>query len=607
MMKRQFSLRNKLIWSALLCFLLPLAGIYLVTNYLTKDLILERAVASSDDALKAVQFEVNRVLDQTLELSNMALTNAEIQQQIVSSHKLLGTREQQEEYLVNYSRLVRMLDEYFVPHDGYYVTILGKNGFTYTNYSYDDFNPKQFYDEPWFEELRHTPTFSTYWVGLQDNYFNSHDKNESFLVTIGRPIRTSSNNAIGYVIISVNELKIRNILKSNSNSNQEMMLIDKDGYVISHSNPMKIGSKMSWWKNDSDLRTIEIDGKSYVYAKQPMNANDWSLVNLIPLTSAVSKNKQVLLISFGLQVLFFTLFYVLLTFLISKFTRPIGELSQFITNIGRGQLDIRSGIRGKNEVAQLARTIDHMLDRIESMFEQITIEQAKKRRAELEMLQAQINPHFMFNLLNSIRLNILLQGDKENAELIASLSSLLRMTINRDNEFIPLQEEVDTVNHYIRLMNFRHAHQVRLEVNYGEGCAQARVPRFMIQPLIENAIIHGFEQFDGEIFIDAIRIREGGTDDVQITVRDNGIGMTTDKLRELRAKVDRDQETKDPVRKGFSGIGVQNVFQRLRLIYGRQVQLDISSEQDVGTKITIRFPLEYERVGEHSADSHSGG
>ncbi|WP_233147059.1 sensor histidine kinase [Paenibacillus selenitireducens] len=600
-------MRKKLIWSALLCFLLPLVGIYLVTNYFTKDLILDRAVTSSEEALKAVQSDVNGVLDQTLELSNVVLTNSEIRQQIVFSQKMMGTKEKKEEYLVNYSRLVRLLDELFGQHDDYYVTILGKNDFTYTNYSYSDFNPKRLYEQPWFEALSHTPTFSTYWVGLQVNYLNSLDKNGSFLVTIGRPIRTSSNSAIGYVVISVNERKIRNVLKSNSNSNQEMMLIDKDGYVISHSNPMKIGSKMTWWQRDSHTRTVEVDGKSYVYAEQPIHANDWRLVSLIPLSSAISKNKQVLLISFGLQVLFFTLFCVLLTFLISKITQPIGNLSRFITNIGRGQLDIRSGIRGKNEVAQLARTIDHMLDRIESMFEQITMEQTKKRRAELEMLQAQINPHFMFNLLNSIRMNILIQGDKENAELIASLSSLLRMTINRDNEFIPLQEEVDTVNHYIRLMNFRHANQVRLEVHFENGCEQAKVPRFVIQPLIENAIIHGFEQFDGEIFIDAIRIREAGADDVLISVRDNGIGMTEDKLQELRAKVERDQETQDHGKKGFSGIGVQNVFQRLRLIYGKQVQLDIASEPDVGTKITIRFPLEYERVGEHCADSHSGG
>lgn len=601
----KFSLRKKLIWSALLCFLLPLGGIYGVTNYLTKDLLLDRAIVSSEDALKAVQSDVNSVLDQTLELSNMVLTNTEIRQQIMSRQKQ-GTQEYKNEVLVNYSRLIRLLDELFRQHDDYYVTILGKNDFTYTNYSHNDFNPAILYKQPWFTELNRIPSFSTYWVGLQDNYFHAAAKDNSYLVTIGRPIRTSSNSIIGYVIISVNERKIRSHLQSGSNSDQDMMLLDEEGMVISHSDPSLIGSRMTWWNQDEPARTIEMDGREYVYAEQSIRPNTWNLVSLIPLSSAVSKNKQILLISFGLQVLFFTLFCILLMVLISAFTKPMRELSSFITRIGRGQLDIRSGIRGNNEVTQLARTIDHMLDRIESNIEQITVEQAKKRKAELEMLQAQINPHFMFNLLNSIRLNILIEGDKENAELIASLSSLLRMTINRDNEFIPLHEEVQTVHHYIRLMNFRHANQVRLEVNYEAGCELALVPRFMIQPIIENAIIHGYEQFAGVIFIEAVHITEKGANDISITVRDNGIGMNETTLQELRANVDPVQEAAAPAKKGFSGIGVKNVFQRLRLIYGTSAQLEIHSEQDIGTNITLKFPYEVER-GEHGADSDSGG
>jgi two-component system, sensor histidine kinase YesM len=601
----KFSLRKKLIWSALLCFLLPLGGIYWVTNYLTKDLLLDRAIVSSEDALKAVQSDVNSVLDQTLELSNMVLTNSEIRQQIMSRQKE-GTQEYKNEILVNYSRLIRLLDELFGQHDDYYVTILGKNDFTYTNYSHNDFNPAILYKQPWFAELNQIPSFSTYWVGLQDNYFHAADKEDSYLITIGRPIRTSSNSIIGYVIISVNERKIRSHLQSGSNSDQDMMLLNEEGVVISHSDPSLIGSRMTWWNQDEPARTIEMDGREYVYAEQSIRPNTWNLVSLIPLSSAVSKYKQILLISFGLQVLFFTLFCILLMVLISTFTKPMRELSGFITRIGRGQLDIRSGIRGNNEVTQLARTIDHMLDRIESNIEQITVEQAKKRKAELEMLQAQINPHFMFNLLNSIRLNILIEGDKENAELIASLSSLLRMTINRDNEFIPLHEEVQTVHHYIRLMNFRHANQVRLEVNYEAGCEQALVPRFMIQPIIENAIIHGYEQFAGVIFIEAVHITEKGANDISITVRDNGIGMSEATLQELRANVNPVQGAAAPAKKGFSGIGVKNVFQRLRLIYGTNAQLEVHSEQDIGTNITLKFPFEVER-GEHGADSDSGG
>lgn len=602
----KFSLRKKLIWSALICFLLPLGGIYLMTHYLTKDLLLDRAVVSSEDALRAVQSDVNGVLDQTLELSNIVLTNTEIRQQIISGHEKRGTEEQKDSYLLNYSRLIRFLDELFGQHDDFYVTILGKDDFTYTNYSHSDFDPEQLYRQPWFDQLNQIPSFSTFWVGLQENYFNTVQQEDSYLVTIGRPIRTSSNSVIGYVIISVNERQIRDHLIRGASSDQEMMMLNEEGKVISHSDPSLVGSEMTWWNQDRHTRTIEMDGQEYVYAEQSIRANPWKLVSLIPLSSAIAKNKQILLISFGLQVLFFTLFCILLTMLISAFTKPLRQLSSFITRIGRGQMNIRSGIRGNNEVTLLARTIDHMLDRIESMFEQITVEQSKKRKAELEMLQAQINPHFMFNLLNSIRFNILTKGDEENAQLIASLSSLLRMTINRDNEFIPLQEEVETVHHYIRLMNFRHANQVRLEVSYEDGCEHGLVPRFMIQPFIENAIIHGFEQFSGDIFIEAIRIREKGEDHLRITIRDNGIGMSQTTLQELYADMNHTPDAAVAAKTGFSGIGVRNVFQRLRLIYGFNAQLEIDSEQDVGTSITLKFPFEMER-GEHGVNCDSGG
>ncbi|NWL87897.1 MULTISPECIES: sensor histidine kinase [unclassified Paenibacillus] len=588
-----FSLRRKLIWSALLCFLLPLAGIYLMTNYLTKDLLLERAVASSEDGLRAIQSEVNSVLDQTLEISNVALMNSEIRQQIQWGQKKKGSPEEKDDYHLNYSRLIRMLDELLRQYDDFYVTILGKNDFTYTNYSYSDYNPYKLSSQPWFEKLDHAPAFSTYWVGLQPNYYDGVEKKESYVLTIGRPIRTSSNSIIGYVVISVNERKINSLLTKNRGQNQQIMLLNEEGTVLSHSDRSLIGSRMDWWSQDEHERTIDINGDKYVYAEQSIHANDWKLVSLIPLSSAISKNRQILLISFVLQALFFTIFCILLTVLIATFTRPIRDLSRFITHIGRGRLDMRSGIRGHNEVTLLARTIDNMLDRIESMVDQITIEQAGKRKAELEMLQAQINPHFMFNLLNSIRFNILSRGDRENAELIESLSSLLRMTINRDNEFITLQEEIDTIGHYTRLMNFRHANQVRLDVSLNPGCERALVPRFMIQPFIENAIIHGFEQFDGDIFIEAELIEQQGSRDIKITVRDNGAGMSKSRLEELHAKMNKDQgDVKEGPGQGFSGIGVLNVFQRLRLIYGGKVYTELQSEEDVGTVIVIQFPYE---------------
>ena len=138
-------------------------------------------------------------------------------------------------------------------------------------------------------------------------------------------------------------------------------------------------------------------------------------------------------------MLFCCCFYLALIILIREITKPVTKLSFITKSVERGNLDVRANVSGNSDVAKLAHSFDNMLDTIEEMIEQIKEQEEEKRMAELEMLQAQINPHFLFNVLNSIRLKIRLSGDKDSAQLIYSLSALLRMTINRNNAFIPFK------------------------------------------------------------------------------------------------------------------------------------------------------------------------
>lgn len=587
---RQFSLRKKLVLSALLCFMIPLIVNYYLTIYLTKDIVLQKAVTSAEDSLKSVETNVSGIIEQVLELSNIVLMNNEIQRQLVMN-KDQRSQEQNPDLLLDYTRILNHLDNLFAQKlSDFYITIMGKNGFAYTNYAYSDFNPVHLYEQPWFSNLDKLPPFSTYWVGVQDNYFADPVayKKSPHVITIGRTFKTSTGSPLGYVVFSVNESKIREQLSAYSG--QEMMLLDEKGTIMSHPDPQKIGQEFPSQQYDTDSHTLNINGEEYLFVQESLRGNSWRIVNLIPYSSALDKNNQILFTSFALQVMFFTIFCLLLMVLISTATKPIVNLSKFIARINLGHLDIRTGIKGHNEVGQLGQAIDDMLDRIHTMIEQITLEQAKKRKAELEMLQAQINPHFMFNLLNSIRLSILIRGDNENAQLIGSLSSLLRMTINRDNELIPLKDEVDTIHHYIKLMNFRHANQAQLNVKLSGSSGEFLVPRFMIQPLIENAIIHGFEQFEGQIDIEASFIKKQDLTYLLIVVRDNGVGMSQDKLNELISKLEDEQDSSHSQKTGFSGIGVKNVYQRLKLLYGENFLMDIQSEPDIGTTISLQLP-----------------
>ncbi|MEQ7049749.1 sensor histidine kinase [Paenibacillaceae sp. P-4] len=585
----RYSLRTKLVIAALMCFMIPLIVNYFLTTYVTKDIVLHKAVSSTQDTLILVDSNVSGIVEQMLSLSNIILMNNEINNHVKISKEQFARGNNSGQQL-EYMRLISNLDDLFAQNSDMYITVLGINGFTYTNYSFSDFNPNFFNGKIAFKELDKLAAFSTAWIGLQDNYYGNFEAKQKSpkVLTIARTMKNSSGHSLGYVIVSVNESKIQRQL--NSYSEQKIMLMDDQGTILSQSDSINIGQQFRYHDYAINENTLVYNNEKYIYVSEPVAGTKWSLLSLVPYSSAVGPNNQILVTSFIMQFLFFTGFCILLMILISAITNPITQLGKFVAKVNMGQINIRSGIRGQHEVGQLGKSIDQMLDRIEMMIEQITLEQTQKRKAELEMLQAQINPHFMFNLLNSIRLSILIRGDEENAKLIGSLSSLLRMTINRDNEWISLRDEVETIQHYIRLMNFRHANQVQLIEKIDVGSDHVFVPRFMIQPIIENAIIHGFHQYGGQIEIEAYTVKVDEESSLLIKIHDNGVGMTPERLQELITKLENGQGEAAPNKSGFSGIGVTNVYQRLKLIYGGKFLMRISSEVDVGTTITLQLP-----------------
>lgn len=227
-----------------------------------------------------------------------------------------------------------------------------------------------------------------------------------------------------------------------------------------------------------------------------------------------------------------------------------------------------------------------MLDRVERMVVQIKEEQAEKRKAELAMLQSQINPHFLFNILNSIRLRIMMRGDEENAELLFSLSRLLRMTIQQRDEYTTLHDELHIVRSYVELLNFRQSEEVALDTECTSESLSVRIPRFLLQPVIENAYIHGLRQAGGRI---VIRTR---TQDHRlfIEIEDNGQGMDEATLNRLRAGLSSKLPGKEEMPPGrLAHIGMSNVYERLYLTYGSAFQITMDSRPGEGT--TFRFVL----------------
>lgn len=282
--------------------LIPLVCIYMVTDYLTRDLILEKAVGSARESLNAASANMNAIFEQTLEQSNFVLQNSEIRQMMSADSESLRAPKQ----IIQYNRMSRMLDDMFVLTEYLKVTLIGKNGLIYTSYPYSDFNPKNFYNKNWTSLLKQIQPISTYWRAEHDTYYNYSDKGSADWVTIARPIQSTSSSTIGYLIININERKLRPYL--NNDNDKEMMLLDDKGTVVSHADKTRIGETMTWLKMDGELDTVEIDGEKFLYVDQELSSNKWRMVSIIPLKAALSKNKQILFISLTVQILFLPCF-----------------------------------------------------------------------------------------------------------------------------------------------------------------------------------------------------------------------------------------------------------------------------------------------------------
>lgn len=600
---RQFSIRQKLIFSSIVCLLLPAAIILFVSNRNTEAVMQRHAIDNALGTLEVMDRYIVNTVNKMLYVSNYIQFDSEIQSIVTQrwNKNRAGGVERSVEDFFNAKKITEKLGNISFPGEKTDITILLNDGTSYTNYSYLDYDPKRFIQEPWFKKLAELPSFATYWIGTHPSYLPSDREKERYSITIAKTIRYFSSEPYGYLIVSLSEDKISEIFRQ-KHSNQEHLMLDSRGTILSHSDPQRIGQPFSHLAQLSDkdgAKLIKVEKKDYLLLQRKLPYSDWMLVSLIPYQAAIAQINTVQGTNFLLQALFFVVFMLILVTLVRKFTKPVYRLGRAAAQVEAGNLQIRTRIQGADEIGRLGQSFDRMLDRIEEMLHQVKLEQSRKRKAELEMLQAQINPHFLFNVLNSIRMRIMLKGDEENAALISSLSSLLRMTINRNNEFVLLREEVETVSHYFELMNFRLHEPIAFKTEIEPETGLAEVPRFIIQPILENSLIHGFRDYPGTVTLSAWRQADG----LMVRVSDTGRGMDQEEREQLEQKLMQaehsgEPDEDDPGKKGLSGIGLNNVVERLRLIYGEQFQYEIDSRVGEGTAITLQIPLK-------SGESHA--
>ena len=287
------------------------------------------------------------------------------------------------------------------------------------------------------------------------------------------------------------------------------------------------------------------------------------------------------MISFGALTLMVLAFSI---YLPKSFTRPITDLVGVTDRISRGDLSARSNNDSSDEVGVLAHSMNQMIEKINELLSQITKEQIRIREAELELLQSQINPHFLYNTLDTI-IWLAEGGDQKRVvDMVKSLSAFFRTSLSRGKDIIMIREELLHAKSYLEIQQFRYQDILEYEIDVPEEFHEYMIPKITIQPLIENALYHGIKNKRGGGMIRIAAKRDG--DDFMISVTDNGIGMTPERLEEVRSVLTSDTPSDNTI------YGLYNVNERIKLKFGEKYGISLDSVYGEGSTCNILLPTE---------------
>ena len=393
----------------------------------------------------------------------------------------------------------------------------------------------------------------------------------------------------GVILVSVNEVNFYHVMRSAKiEAGITLRMVDADGRIISSTTRDEVDQP---YPNYSTLSFAAADEVSSIYhqsGKEFVNSytliNGWTLVETIPREVIYRDIDRIRTLFILIGGGFLLLFISISVFLVGRFTKPIILLTDAMKEVQRGNMNVSVKINGRDEVGQLSKAFNTMMLRMDELIQRINEEQRDKREAELKMLRSQIKPHFLFNTLNSIRWVADMNKAKPVSDLIVSLATLLKNGILGNKEIVPLSEELENLKHYCNIQAIRYGGLFEVDYRVQPDALSCPVIHLILQPIIENSLIHGFEGLNRKGCITV----EGWTEDEKLTIRiaDNGKGMSQDTLASI-FKPERER----PAAATTGGIGLSNVQDRLRIHYGDNCDMTIDSEVGQGTTVTLTFPI----------------
>lgn len=431
-------------------------------------------------------------------------------------------------------------------------------------------------------------------VHLSDYYVGAKGKNFTAARNImnTRTIQLADNEILGTLYIDISSDFLDGIFnETRLEDGSKIYIVDKAKGEFAY-NPYEDDeeNQVEWKKYipsmTSEYQYIGTRENYYIYSEVP-NTN-WMIVEKIPtynLENSYQRIRNITLTVIGFSVLLLSFIYY---FYSKKTNQPIKNLKEAMERIQKGDLDTRVSVVSNDEIGFLAKGLNKMTQELQGHIQKVYIAEIRQREAEIEALKTQIEPHYLYNTLDVIRMTAITKDDMETAEMIDGLSGQLKYLIGGVRDMVTLQGELDSVRNYFKIIKIRYENRFTLEVDVPEELLDFEVPQLILQPVVENAVKYGLRPKDGEGVVAIQGAKE--EECLIITVMDNGVGMSEERMDYVRQLLNSPETVKHAKSKRAS-IGLKNVYDRIKLIFGDQYHMEISSYEGIGTIVKYRLPI----------------
>jgi len=431
------------------------------------------------------------------------------------------------------------------------------------------------------------------WDVLNEPFFNGSSKFKPPLISVLRNI----DNDKGLLILSIEQSVITEFmgLSKFPDGNLTTIIYDNDNKIIYENNNVlsdDIPKMMPDILKTTTSVSVKMTNKGgYYIISRGLGVNGWTLVQIINESQSYN-NILYVRNRFMIISIVFLIMFIGVTFAIAfGTTRSIKKLGTAMKKFGEGDLGVEIEITGSDEIVELTQRFNKMVKQIEYLIGELKENERQKTQIYYESLIAQINPHFLYNTLNSIKWAASLSNAPNVVNLIISLGALLEASTSRRGDIVTLEQEIEYVKHYMNLQYARYGERIRLHFNIPTEANNLLIPKFIIQPIVENAIIHAFDQFElkGDIYIQVVLHKTF----LLLLIKDNGKGISYERTMEILNDNDNSNKPNNSTKR--MGIGISSVHKRIQILYGANYGLIFSTEIGSGTTFRLKLPLCYKQ------------